>query len=64
MSWTISQCETYSDIADRRFESGPAGLNEIALKFLTHVIESHRDELMALLAETYLPIFVSKRALR
>lgn len=64
MTQTISQCEICSDIADRGFESGPAQINEIALKFLAHVIQTHTDELMALLAERYLPIFMSKRALR
>lgn len=64
MSRTFSQCEICNDIADRGFESGPAGLTEIAHKFLAHVIQSQTDELMALRGETCLPIFVSKRALR
>ncbi len=61
---TIADCEMCSDLADRAFESGPAELNEIAVKFLTHVIQDHTDELLALLAEKYVPIFMAKRAMR
>ncbi len=61
---TIADCEACSDLADRAFESGPAELNKIAVKFLTHVIHDHTDELMALLAEKYVPIFMAKRAMR
>ena len=61
---TIPECDVCSDLADRAFESGPAELNEIALKFLTHVIQNHTEELLSLLAEKYVPIFMAKRAMR
>ncbi len=61
---TIPECEICSDLADRAFDSGPAELNEIALKFLTHVIQDHTEEVLALLAEKYVPIFMAKRAMR
>jgi len=60
----ISECEICSDLADRAFESGPAELNEIALKFLSHVIQNHTEEVLAVLAEKYVPIFMAKRAMR
>ena len=61
---SIPECEVCSDLADRAFESGPAELNEIAVKFLTHVIQNHTEEVLALLAEKYVPIFMAKRAMR
>ena len=48
---TISECEICSDLADRAFESGPTELNEIALKFLAHVIQNHTEEVLAVLAD-------------
>ena len=61
---TIPECDVCSDLADRAFESGPTDLNEIALKFLAHVIEKHTEEVLAVLAEKYVPIFMAKRAMR
>ena len=61
---SIPECEVCSDLADRAFESGPTDLNEIATKFLTHVIQSHTEELLAVLAEKYVPMFMAKRAMR
>ncbi len=61
---TIPECEVCSDLADRAFESGPTDLNEIALKFLSHVIQDHTEEVLAVLAEKYVPIFMAKRAMR
>ena len=61
---TITECEVCSDLADRAFESGPTDLNEIALKFLAHVIQKHTEEVLAVLAEKYIPVFMAKRAMR
>lgn len=62
---TISECEICSDIVDRGFEATrPDKLNEVASKFLEHVLVNHTGELMDLLAQKYIPVFMSKRALR
>jgi hypothetical protein len=53
-----------ADIADRGFEGKVNDMNELAVEFLNHVIVNHADELLALLAEKYIPIFMNRRSLR
>jgi hypothetical protein len=61
----IAECEICSDLADQAFEATePSVIGEVAAKFLQHVIGSHTAELLAVLAEKYVPIFTKKRALR
>jgi len=61
----ISECEICSDLADRAFEAKqPSAMGEIASSFLSHVIKDHTGELMAVLAEKYIPIFTKKREMR
>ena len=61
----ISECETCADLADKAFEAKqPQIMGEIASSFLNHVIKDHTGELMAVLAEKYIPIFTKKRAMR
>ncbi|MDA4128124.1 MAG: hypothetical protein OK422_01460 [Thaumarchaeota archaeon] len=64
MGKSIPQCETCADIADRGFEARPNELNELATEFLNHTVQNHAEELLALLAEKYIPVFISKRAMR
>lgn len=64
MGKPIAQCEKCSDLADRAFEAGPTDLNDVAVLFLNHVISDHTGELLQILAEKYVPIFMSKRAMR
>ncbi len=60
----IPECEICSDMADETFEASQSEMiGEIATKFLEYVIRNHTGELL-LLAEKYVPIFMSKRALR
>jgi len=61
----VSECETCSDLADKAFEaSRPSVVGEIASEFLAHMVHAHTSELMTLLAEKYVPIFMKKRSLR
>jgi hypothetical protein len=61
----ISECEICSDLADKAFEAKqPSVMGEIASNFLSHVIKDHTGELMAVLAEKYIPIFTKKREMR
>jgi ATP-dependent Lon protease len=60
----ISECEKCLELADKAFDSDPNARAEIAAQFLNHVVRDHTGELLALLAEKYLPIFMSKRAMR
>ena len=60
----ISDCEKCLELADKAFDSDPSFRAEIAVQFLNHVVRDHTGELLALLAEKYLPIFMSKRAMR
>jgi len=61
----ISECETCADLADKAFEAKqPQIMGEVASSFLNHVIKDHTGELMAVLAEKYIPIFTKKRAMR
>jgi hypothetical protein len=52
------------ELADRVFESEPSQRGEMASEFLTHVVEKHTGELLALLAERYGPAFMRKRAMK
>ncbi len=61
---TVLECPTCMDFADRAFDLGPARGGEVAKDFLAHVVNEHPDELLVLLAETYGPAFLRKRALR
>jgi hypothetical protein len=62
---SIAECEVCADLADRAFEANrPSVMGEVASKFLEHVIKNHTGELMAVLAEKYIPVFVNKRAMR
>ncbi len=60
----IAECEKCIELADKAFESDPSKRSEIAVSFLNHVVHDHTGELLALLAEKYGPIFLSKRSLR
>jgi hypothetical protein len=61
----IARCDTCVEIADRAFDGGgPQAFQEAASTFLSHVLERHTEELLALLAERYGPIFLAKRELR
>jgi len=61
----VSECDTCADLADKAFEAKqPAIMSEIASSFLNHMIKEHTGELMAVLAEKYIPIFTKKRAMR
>jgi ATP-dependent Lon protease len=60
----ISECEKCLELADKAFDSDPNLRAEIAVQFLNHVVRDHTGELLALLAEKYLPIFMNKRAMR
>ncbi len=60
----ISECERCLELADKAFDSDPNLRAEIAVQFLNHVVRDHTGELLALLAEKYLPIFMNKRAMR
>lgn len=53
-----------ADIADRAFESRPGEIEKIAIEFLNHVMQAHTEEVLAVLAERYAPIFLAKRSLR
>ena len=61
---SIPDCETCADLADKAFESEPSQRGANASSFLDHVLHDHTGELLALLAETYGPIFLKKRSLR
>lgn len=60
----ISECEKCLELADKAFDSDPSLRAEIAVQFLNHVVRDHTGELLGLLAEKYLPIFMSKRSMR
>lgn len=60
----ISECEKCLELADKAFDSDPSFRAEIAVQFLNHVVRDHTGELLALLAEKYLPVFMNKRAMR
>lgn len=61
----ISECDTCTDLADQAFETGSeTEIGQIAVRFLQHVVNEHTGENMAVLAEKYGPIFLSKRAMR
>jgi len=61
----IADCEVCADLADKAFEATkPSMMGEIATAFLDHVIKNHTGELLSLLAEKYVPIFMNKRAMR
>lgn len=60
----ISECEKCLELADKAFDSDPSFRAEIAVQFLNHVVRDHTGELLGLLAEKYLPIFMNKRAMR
>jgi ATP-dependent Lon protease len=60
----IAECERCLELADKAFDSDPNARAEIAVQFLNHVVRDHTGELLALLAEKYLPIFMNKRAMR
>jgi ATP-dependent Lon protease len=60
----ISECEKCLELADKAFDSDPNSRAEIAVQFLNHVVRDHTGELLALLAEKYLPVFMNKRAMR
>ena len=60
----ISNCETCADIADRAFESRPGEIGKIAVDFLNHVMQNHTEEVLAVLAERYAPVFLAKRSMR
>ena len=60
----ISECEKCLELADKAFDSDPSARAEIAVQFLNHVVREHTGELLGLLAEKYLPIFMNKRAMR
>ena len=60
----ISECERCLELADKAFDSDPSFRAEIAVQFLNHVVRDHTGELLALLAEKYLPVFMNKRAMR
>jgi|GraSoiStandDraft_44_1057316.scaffolds.fasta_scaffold371290_1 hypothetical protein len=64
MAKKIPLCDTCTDLADRSLESGSKEVDDAVLEFLNHVVQSHRDELMLLLTDKYLPVLMSKRALR
>ncbi len=61
---SISECDTCLDLADQAFEADQTKIGEIAVTFLNHVVREHTGEVLAVLAEKYAPIFMSKRALR
>ena len=63
-STLISDCDICIDLADKAFEADQTEIGEIVLEFLNHVIRQHTVELLAVLAEKYGPIFMSKRAMR
>lgn len=64
-STPIARCDTCIEIADRAFDGGgPQAFQDAASTFLNHVLEKHTEELLALLAERYGPIFLAKRELR
>ena len=60
----ISECDKCLELADKAFDSDPNFRAEIAVQFLNHVVRDHTGELLALIAEKYLPIFMNKRAMR
>jgi len=60
----ISDCEKCLELADKAFDSEPSLRAEIAVEFLNHVVRDHTGELLGLIAEKYLPIFMSKRSMR
>jgi ATP-dependent Lon protease len=60
----ISECERCLELADKAFDSDANARAEIAVQFLNHVVRDHTGELLALLAEKYLPVFMNKRAMR
>lgn len=60
----ISECEKCIGLADEAFESSPSRGAEIVTEFLSHVVQEHTDELLAILVEKYGPVFMSKRSLR
>ena len=45
-------------------EIGPDQSGVVAREFLDHVVREHPDELVALLAEKYGPIFLRRRELK
>lgn len=62
---TIPEGDVCADLADKAFETNqPAVIGEIATNFLQHVVHNHTIELIELLAEKYVPVFMAKRALR
>jgi ATP-dependent Lon protease len=60
----ISDCEKCLELADKALDSDLSFRAEIAVQFLNHVVRDHTGELLALLAEKYLPIFMNKRSMR
>ena len=61
---SMSDCEKCLELADKAFDSDPSLRAEIAVAFLNHVVRDHTGELLALIAEKYLPIFMNKRSMR
>jgi ATP-dependent Lon protease len=61
---SMSDCDKCLELADKAFDSDPSLRAEIAVSFLNHVVRDHTGELLALIAEKYLPIFMSKRSMR
>jgi len=61
---SILECAVCMDFADRAFEAGPTVGAKVAREFLDHVVRSHPDELLALIAERYGPSFMRRRALK
>lgn len=61
----IELCDICADLADQAFEANqPSVMGEIASRFLNHVIKDHTSELLRVLAEKYVPVFMKRRALR
>jgi ATP-dependent Lon protease len=60
----ISLCEKCAEFADKAFEADPSKVGGIALSFLNHVVSQHTGEVLAVLAEKYGPLFLSRRSLR
>jgi hypothetical protein len=60
----IPLCEVCADIADRAFESNPGEVGKVVIEFLNHVMQNHTEEVLAVLAERYAPIFLAKRSMR
>jgi len=61
---TIPECSTCIDLADKALELGLNQSGDVTREFLDHVVREHSDELLALLAERYGPVFLRRRALK